>query len=272
MIDIPFHTRGAFDRNSVMEINSLRHLAPLSSGNIMNLNTVTTLAAVGAAGVMLGAMAGGGMGGPGFNNNQFGNGQFQNPQYGNGQVMNDPYGQAQYGNSQYGNNSRDIPGSTDPASSRGIPDSSDPASSRGIPDNTDPAFSRGIPDRSALTDSSLPPVSMVSRHPAPTAGRLHRIPAPCRIQASPIREMRRPAETVSTRETSRIRAVCSRGTTPHPPAICRQELPVQIVEICPPQEIQRRRPPRLLREMSLCRHRRNARRSRWTSLSEKDRK
>ena len=105
MIDIPFHTRGAFDRNSVMEINSLRHLAPLSSGNIMNLNTVTTLAAVGAAGVMLGAMAGGGMGGPGFNNNnQFGNGQFQNPQYGNGQVMNDPYGQAQYGNSQYGNN------------------------------------------------------------------------------------------------------------------------------------------------------------------------
>ena len=87
-----------------MEINSLRHLAPLSSGNIMNLNTVTTLAAVGAAGVMLGAMAGGGMGGPGFNNNQFGNGQFQNPQYGNGQVMNDPYGQAQYGNSQYGNN------------------------------------------------------------------------------------------------------------------------------------------------------------------------
>ena len=103
MIDIPFHTRGAFDRNSVMEINSLRHLAPLSSGNIMNLNTVTTLAAVGAAGVMLGAMAGGGMGGPGFNNNQFGNGQFQNPQYGNGQVMNDPYGQAQYGNNQFGN-------------------------------------------------------------------------------------------------------------------------------------------------------------------------
>ena len=99
MIDIPFHTRGAFDHNSITDINNLRHLAPVNAGNIMNMNTLTTL----AAGAMLGSMASGGMGGPGFNN-QYGNGQYQNPQFGNAQVPNDPYGQAQYGNSQYGNN------------------------------------------------------------------------------------------------------------------------------------------------------------------------
>ena len=102
MIDIPFHTRGAFDHNSITDINNLRHLAPVNAGNIMNMNTLTTL----AAGAMLGSMASGGMGGPGFNN-QYGNGQYQNPQFGNAQVPNDPYGQAQYGNSQYGNNQYD---------------------------------------------------------------------------------------------------------------------------------------------------------------------
>ena len=107
MIDIPFITRGAFDHNSVSDINNLRHLAPLSSGNITNLNTVTTLTAVGAAGVMLGAAASGGMGNFGINNGQYGNGQTPNAQYGNTQFPNDPYGSGQYGNNPYGNNQFD---------------------------------------------------------------------------------------------------------------------------------------------------------------------